>query len=449
MLSRFIKASRSVPVSAAMASVLAFAPYDIAAAASVSQTGASDELRLETIGYRIASNNSDRCERPDMLTGLMLHDIGAYAARYRTAVAKAQDLTYGFGVRMVVPGSIGERTGIQPHDEIIAVNGLDLQNFAKDSIGEGASYDRTERFVDMLQDALRQGPATLTLRRNGMPVDVRLAGQAGCGGRMALIQARDLNAWADGRYVAVTTRMMNYTRDDDELAFVVAHEMSHNILHHAELIKGASGLFTELGFGAVKVKQTEIAADGYAIGLLANAGYALDAPERFLRRSSRGQWMNLATTHPGASRRIAIVNAALSDLASKAPVRLASIDVLPFNFHPVKSSSMADAVLRPGASGLIDVGVPRSFDWSFTADLRQLALARPAPSIATADIPIRHFVTADEIAWPAPSSFGASRYPKIASTGTTVAQCDSGQAIAMAQPYNRADNAAALIATLL
>src|SRR5262249_17928352 len=140
----------------------------------------------------------------------------------------------GFGVMQLVPGSGADRAGLKRGDEIVAVNDSDLAGFAPQLIGKEASPDRTERFTDLLGNALRQGPAKLTVRRGAETMTLSLTGEKGCGGRFVVVPSYELNAWSDGHYVAVTTRMMRYAADDQELAFVVAHEMSHNILGHAE-----------------------------------------------------------------------------------------------------------------------------------------------------------------------------------------------------------------------
>lgn len=272
-------------------------------------------LRLEGIGYRLALANSKLCGRPDMLTGLMLHNIGGYAKDNRATFTEIYNLTYGFGVLEVVPGSVADAAGITAGDEIIGVNDSNLFSFAADSIRERASYDRTEKFVGFLDQKMRSGPVRLEVRRGSVRIAIQLVGAEGCSGRFALLQRRALNAWSDGRTVAVTSRMLEFVTDNDELSFVVAHEMSHNILRHAEKLKGTINWLAEFGLGARKVKATEIEADKLAIEMMANAGYDLSAPERLLRRTSHARGTDLGITHPRTSRRIEIVNAAKAMVA--------------------------------------------------------------------------------------------------------------------------------------
>lgn len=275
---------------------------------------ADSDLRLAAISYRIATQNADRCRAPDLLTGMLIHDLGSYDASDRALVAVHYGLAEGFGVRDLVTGSSADRAGIRRGDEIVGLNGIPMESFERGMIGRKASDQRSTAFEAALERALRQGPASIRLRRNNAIRTVQLVADKGCGGRPVVIPANDFNAWSDGRYVAVTGRLMREVGDDAELAFVVAHEMSHNILQHREQLQGRSGLLAQFGMGSGRVKVTEIEADTLAIGLLAQAGYDLDAPARFLTYAAHKRPFDVAITHPGLKRRIGIVSAEIARL---------------------------------------------------------------------------------------------------------------------------------------
>jgi hypothetical protein len=260
-----------------------------------------DEVRLGAIAYRLATANGDRCSQPEMMTGLILHDLAGYDAVVRPQVARVYGLGAGFGVRLLVPGSSADRAGLRRGDEIVALDGQDLIGFAAGLIARRATPERTERFTDLLADALRQGPATLSVRRGGALLSLSLSGEKGCGGRVLVSPSGELNAWTDGRYVAVTRSMMRFAKDDPELAFVVAHEMAHVILGHPE------------GHGA-RGKSGEADADSLAIELMARADYDLTAPARLLRRTAWLQLLSLNFSHPGTGRRVGIVKASVMRL---------------------------------------------------------------------------------------------------------------------------------------
>lgn len=276
----------------------------------------SQDLRLATIGYRLVTANADRCARPEMATGLLVHDISAYDREMRPQVSRAYGLTAGFGLLGVVPDSAAERAGLKTGDEIVGVNGTDLAAFAPDAIAAKASSDRSERFVDLLDAALQKGPATLAVRRGGATLALTLTGQKGCGGRFVVLPDDELNAWTDGYYIAVTSRMMRFAPDDNELAFVIAHEMAHNMLDHAHPQRSAN---------VARGKTAEFQADALAVELLARSGHDLAAPARFLRRSAKLQLFNLHLSHPGNSRRIQVVSSSIDRLT---PVHAAAAPTL-------------------------------------------------------------------------------------------------------------------------
>ena len=146
------------------------------------------------------------------------------------------------------------------------------------------------------------------------------------GDDLALIREGGADAWSDGRYVAVTLAMVDLADDDSELAFVVAHEMAHNIAQDAARKNPLGGLLLQFGLGAARVKQAEIKADTVAITLMASADYDLAAPERLLSKAARTRPLDLAITHPGIARRISAVRQAVA--ARSAPA-LARIQALP------------------------------------------------------------------------------------------------------------------------
>ncbi len=299
------------PASALVAAV--FLPASLicaqpSAGATVRGTIAEDDLRVETVGYRLSVANADRCDAPQMLTGLLIHNLGDYDEKSRARIALKYNLTYGFGILAVVPASAAEAAGLHVGDQIIAVSGQDLRPFADDKIQMRASFDRTGDFEEFLSESLKKTPVLLTIQRDGKVFDIAIRGQLGCGGRVTLDLGSDINAWSDGTNVAVTRSLVDSTANNDELAFVVAHEMSHNILHHNDQTSTMKNLIAQFGVGAGHIKKNEIAADINAVGMLTRANYDPTASKRFLQRSWLAHILDLPITHPGISARIATVS---------------------------------------------------------------------------------------------------------------------------------------------
>jgi hypothetical protein len=90
-----------------------------------------------------------------------------------------------------------------------------------------------------------------------------------------------LDAGADGVSVRVTEGLMAFTADDEgQLAAVVAHEMSHNLLGHRQRLAAT-------GNSNKQILETEIEADRLSVWLMANAGYDTQAALHFMERYGR------------------------------------------------------------------------------------------------------------------------------------------------------------------
>ncbi len=305
MLSAILK--RTLAVAVAFASVLLSSP--VAAAPVSLRSFAKENLQLTTIAHRISTKTAADCPDPQIVTGLLTHDLSNYDRSVRPAVSRAFSLGTGIGVLEVVPGSAGERAGLRTDDEILSVNGLSVQDAA--AVDEPRrSSRRLEKFSRALQLALRNGPAELEIRRSGAVVGASLAGELGCGGELLLSGSREWNAWSDGSHVVVTTAMMRSARSDDELAFVIAHEMAHNILGHSSSSK--RGIFG-LNFGG---KRQELAADYMAVWMMTEGGYKAEGGISFLRTVQRRLWWNFSLDHPSFGRRIKTVAGAITSAAN-------------------------------------------------------------------------------------------------------------------------------------
>lgn len=290
-----------------------------AAAAPVSlRTFAQQRARLESLAYAMSTHSRNVCAHPEMLTGLVLHDLSEYDEAVRPAVSHAFSLNGGIGVMQIVQGSAAARAGLQVDDEILAVNG---RSIVVSSQANRKSFSRMDGFNRLLQSALSSGPVELLVRRSGTLLRVELRGDPGCGGKLSLISSNDRNAWSDGTHVAVTTGMMELAKDDDEIAFVIAHEMAHNILGHAH--SSSAGIFG-LGLGVSKSRRNELDADQFAVKLMSAAGYRGEAGVSFLQTVQRRYWWNLSLDHPGFGSRIRAVNAALASLSVKRLAELAT-----------------------------------------------------------------------------------------------------------------------------
>ncbi len=131
-----------------------------------------------------------------------------------------------------------------------------------------------------------------------------------------------MNAEADGRYVQVTSAIVDYVASDDELAVVIGHELAHNIRGHRAALDAqgvGTGLFSKFGKNAAKTRATEIEADRLGLYLMARAGYDPEAAPAFWRRFGRehGAGIFADATHPGWRKREEYLRDVIEEIAGK------------------------------------------------------------------------------------------------------------------------------------
>lgn len=165
-----------------------------------------------------------------------------------------------------------------------------------------------------------------------------------------LKESGPLNAWADGEKIHVTPAMMAFANSDDELAFVLAHEVAHNMMKHVDStqtnalagqIVGAllDGLAASQGFGTHGAFQSlggsvgqltysqafEREADYIGLYLLAHAGRNYRETSDYWRRLSMRDpdAIYVNTTHPSNPERFVRMEKTAAEIDGKKRQKLA------------------------------------------------------------------------------------------------------------------------------
>lgn len=260
------------------------------------------DQRVATIAYRLATRNVSGCKKRRAWSGFVIHEPGQYAPGVRkTAIA-----VFAFGehpaVLAVVEGSPAARAGLKQDDQIIAINGKPVAS----SNGGKAKYTGVAIVKEMLASATEQGAITLQTSR-GQRV---IGSDPGCISDVEIVPGRKLNAHADGEIAQLSSAVVNETANDDELAFVIAHELAHNILEHPQQL--ATGKRT-----IARVRETEIEADRMALSLMKQAGYDPGAAARFWARfgAKTGFGIFSTGTHMRTKERVAFLQRLATNLA--------------------------------------------------------------------------------------------------------------------------------------
>lgn len=278
--------------------------------AAASTTLRQDDLRVALVAYRLALAGSPLCGDRHPLTGMLFHHLAEYEPGDRPLMVARYGLDRGPGVLSVLADTPAARSGLVAGDVLLAVNGRPLPSGA--SVAAVPKRQKWRRLADEaeaeLETALRTGPAELRILREGREMAVRLGSVPACLGRVRLARSTQVNAFATGRTVVMTTAMLKFLRSDEELAVVLGHELAHNIFGHRQM-RNEEGILRGLGLKPSAVWKREEAADRFGLRLMAAAGYDLDAAIPFWRRYlGKYDWFpQIFRSHPslGARERIA------------------------------------------------------------------------------------------------------------------------------------------------
>jgi predicted Zn-dependent protease len=153
-----------------------------------------------------------------------------------------------------------------------------------------------------------------------------------------------LNAHADGQDVVIYPAMVDFTKNDNHLAFVIAHEFAHNIMRHvqaqqsnvtvgtlfgavADVAAGAAGANTQGMFSKVGSSQGmlrysssfEAEADYVGLYILARAGFAIEQAPDFWRIMSQAEpdSIYIAQSHPTNPARTIAMGKTVAEIRAK------------------------------------------------------------------------------------------------------------------------------------
>lgn len=285
--------------------------------------------RLYKVAAPLLIDNAELCKsHARNLLGFTAKNRYSYPGDYN----EAAHVAFGMGERLqvteVLAGSGAAKAGLKVGDVLLSAGGKPLPPGRHALSGAGAIFGPL---------VASQASLPFVIERNGATRDLNIPVTRACAYGIELGNADNINSYADGQRVMVTRGMIEFTRSDDELAYVLATGLAHNVLGHAtaqrnnatigsiidNLIKVKPDDSMLIGSGGIKAMPAEMdaSADRLAVYMLARAGYNIEGDDDFWKRlasSVPATVLNGYTAnHPAVDARVAAINKAVNEVKAK------------------------------------------------------------------------------------------------------------------------------------
>lgn len=308
------------PLALIAAAVLAPLATSASADTAVLEALRSEDARLAAIAYRLTTANVAFCDRRQPATGVAIQTIGQYPPAGRADARAAFGFERPVAIEAVVPGGPADRAGVRPNDSLAAIDGVAVEAPVPAAGADAVARDAVlARIAAMPPGA----PMRWTLVRGGEARTVTVQPVPACRSDFEVLPGPKLSAAADGRLVQIGSRFFE-RYDDAQIAVVVAHELSHDILHHHDRLAAAGvsrGLLAEVGRNGRIFRETEDQADRLGAILLRNAGYDPRIAVTWWREHGGEVDGGLfrSRTHPSSAARAKSVEAEIARIPVDAP----------------------------------------------------------------------------------------------------------------------------------
>jgi hypothetical protein len=304
-----------------------------AATASAEMTGLRDlarrQRRLEKVTAPLLLANADLCRaHARNLLGFTAQNKYSFSSELADEASAALGLDEKLQVTNVMLNSGAARAGLRTGDRLLMADGKKIPQGPNAEHAAGAILGPLTK---------SRADIKLTVLRNNAELIVQVPLTRACGFRVALGNADNINSYADGQRVTLTRGMLDFVRSDEELAYVIAKDMAHNTLGHADKLRlsgTAGGIIDNLsnvhpdralltGSGGLKPMPQELdaAADRLALYMLVRAGFSIERAHQFWQRLADqvpATVLNGYTAqHPATAYRLAELDKSTAEIKAK------------------------------------------------------------------------------------------------------------------------------------
>ena len=286
------------------------------------------QTRLANVAFPLLKENADHCgTKTRYQLGFTLHNPAEYKKLKKEAAVQL------FGEANAV--QILRITRSSPADEKLAV-GDTLLKINQQSIAE-----KTSLAIKQIRAALETSPSLLLrIKRGEKEFDKEITGVKICDYPVVLTSSDQVNGYADGSQIRITSGLIRFAETDEQLALIIAHELAHNTQRHVQtrLKRASLGGLVDIALISAGIPspgltaalaanldntQYETEADLQGLYLMHNSGFDISQAANFWRKmaSLYPSLINHGTlfTHPTSAERYLNLKKYTDSLLQNAP----------------------------------------------------------------------------------------------------------------------------------
>lgn len=297
-----------------------------------------DQMSLvKSIGFKINSLNADICNKTDFNSGLTFSNENVMGLKIAKFFPSKINLGSQVSIISIVKNSPADKAGLALGDIILEVEGYTFPE------GKNALKKISKHFKDIEEKKIKK----IKIDRNGEILTFDINQTKICNYPIIFTQDKIVNAYADGKSIIMTQGMVDYARDDNEIAMVIAHELAHNDRGHLDAMKkntlimgsigfvldlmtiyysgGTAGgdaqnteMWSKIGRNAYSV-EFEKDADYGGVYYAYRAGYDISQVKSFWERigSENPKQIAISSTHPATSERYLQIDKTVKEINKK------------------------------------------------------------------------------------------------------------------------------------
>jgi len=286
---------------------------------------AAASRKLHDIAWPIMALNIDSCPNSRInafgimaihINNLLLSLQSSFPAASPANLEDNNSFKYPM-IISVANKSPADRGEIIEGDQIISIN------------NHIANY---KNYKSLLDEAAIEGVLKIRVKRDNKEFLFNLRSEVICGHPVQTMISPIPNAYADGSKIYITIATLDFVKDNQEIAFLIGHELAHNIYHYkGDPLYESNGnpipveekpslqKITDLLVFQTEAKETE--ADLYGVEFATKAGIPQNKVANYFRRLSiyMPQLMkdSFFRMHPGNARRVKDIESKLKALQNE------------------------------------------------------------------------------------------------------------------------------------